>query len=225
MRESEKWKWSRSVLSNSLWPHGLQPTRLLHPWDFLGKSTGGGCHCLLHLYLWCMLYFCAAFVRDFILKKIFCFINLKAIPELLWGIQRFVLFQFHTHFYFFLQFISLEIMPFVVIICLPRWHNGKEFACQCRRGGFDPWVGKISWRSAWQPTPVFLPAEFHGQRSLAGYRPWGHKELDRTVHACSLLLLSLLFVLNFVWQKVKESYNSVSDTWQAFLESSVVRGS
>ena len=44
---SEKWKWSRSVVSNSLRPHGLQPTRLLRPWDFPGKSTVVGCHCLL----------------------------------------------------------------------------------------------------------------------------------------------------------------------------------
>ena len=49
MHESEKWKWSRSVMSDSLRPHGLQPTRLLHPWDFPGKSTGVGCHCLLRL--------------------------------------------------------------------------------------------------------------------------------------------------------------------------------
>ena len=47
MHESEKWKWSRSVLSDSQRPHGLQPTRFLHPWDFPGKSTGVGCHCLL----------------------------------------------------------------------------------------------------------------------------------------------------------------------------------
>ena len=46
MHESEKWKWSRSVVSDSSWPHGLQPTRLLCPWDFPGKSTGVGCHCL-----------------------------------------------------------------------------------------------------------------------------------------------------------------------------------
>ena len=46
MHESEKWKWSRSVVSNSSRPHGLQPTRLLRPWDFPGKSTGVGCHCL-----------------------------------------------------------------------------------------------------------------------------------------------------------------------------------
>ena len=45
---------------------------------------------------------------------------------------------------------------------------------------FDPWVGKISWRRKWQPTPVFLPGEFHGQRSLVGYSKWGRKELDTT---------------------------------------------
>ena len=49
VHESEKWKWSHSVVSDSLRPHGLQPTRLLHPWGFPGKSTGVGCHCLLHL--------------------------------------------------------------------------------------------------------------------------------------------------------------------------------
>ena len=47
MHESEKSKWSPSVVSDSSQPHGLQPTRLLHPWDFPGKSTGVGCHCLL----------------------------------------------------------------------------------------------------------------------------------------------------------------------------------
>ena len=47
MYESEKWKWSRSVVSDSQQPHGLQPTRLLCPRDFPGKSTGVGCHCLL----------------------------------------------------------------------------------------------------------------------------------------------------------------------------------
>ena len=47
MHGSEKWKWSRSVVSDSSRPHGLKPTRLLHPWDFLGKNTGVGCHCLL----------------------------------------------------------------------------------------------------------------------------------------------------------------------------------
>ena len=47
MHEREKQKWRHSVVSNSSRPHGLQPTRLLHPWDFPGESTGVGCHCLL----------------------------------------------------------------------------------------------------------------------------------------------------------------------------------
>ena len=55
--------------------------------------------------------------------------------------------------------------------------------CQYRRHkrqGFDPWVRKIPWRRAWQPVPVFLPEESHGQRSLAGYSLWGRKEIDMT---------------------------------------------
>ena len=63
---------------------------------------------------------------------------------------------------------------------LPRWLSSKESTCQCRRHRFDPWVGKIPWRRKWQPTPVFLPGESHGQRSLAGCSPWGHKESDMT---------------------------------------------
>ena len=46
-------------------------------------------------------------------------------------------------------------------------------AVQCGRPGFDSWVGKIPWRREWQPTPVFVPGEFHGQRSLVGNSPWG----------------------------------------------------
>ena len=49
-----------------------------------------------------------------------------------------------------------------------------------KRCEFDHWVGKILWRRAWQPTPVFLPGDFHGQRSLVGYSPWSHKEPDTT---------------------------------------------
>ena len=49
MHESEKWKWSRSVVSDPQRPHGLQPSRLLRSWDFPGKSTGVGCHCLIRV--------------------------------------------------------------------------------------------------------------------------------------------------------------------------------
>ena len=49
-----------------------------------------------------------------------------------------------------------------------------------KRCGFHPWVRKFLWSRAWQPTPVFLPGESHGQRSMEGYDPWGHTELDTT---------------------------------------------
>ena len=54
----------------------------------------------------------------------------------------------------------------------PSWHYGKELTCQCRRfkrNRFDPWVGKILWGRKWQPTPIYLPGESHGQRSLADH--------------------------------------------------------
>ena len=67
------------------------------------------------------------------------------------------------------------------IFSFPGGTSGKELAYQCRRckrHGFSPWVGKIPWGRAWQPTPVSLPGESHGQRSLAG--AWGLKESDTT---------------------------------------------
>jgi len=68
---------------------------------------------------------------------------------------------------------------------LSRYNSDKESACQCWRGHrqrFDPWIGKIPLSKKWQPTPVFLPEKFHGQRSLVGFSPWGHRELDTTEH-------------------------------------------
>ena len=74
----------------------------------------------------------------------------------------------------------------------PRDASGKEPACQRRRRkwrGFDPWLRKIPWRKKkrkipwrrkWQPTPVYLPGESHGQMRLVGYSPWGWKELNTT---------------------------------------------
>ena len=68
----------------------------------------------------------------------------------------------------------------IVVRCwegFPDGTSGKEPVCQCRRHKrrrFDPWVGKIPWRR--KSVPVFFPEDPHGQRSLAGYSPQGHKE-------------------------------------------------
>ena len=104
-------------------------------------------------------------------------------------------------------FIHLEFpaFPFLLMYSFPAfninikyyhpgklwWLRSKESTCQCRKHGFGPWVRKISLRRKWQPTLVFLPGKSHGQRTLAGYSPWGHKESDTTVckhthtHTCA----------------------------------------
>ena len=84
-------------------------------------------------------------------------------------------------FIHFLVYINMDSWIFILLVetypqlGLSRWLSGKE-----RRRGFDPWVRKIPWRKKWQHTPVFLPGESHGQRSLVGYGPWGPKESDMT---------------------------------------------
>ena len=67
----------------------------------------------------------------------------------------------------------------------------KKSTYQCRRHAFNPWVGKIPWRRAWQPTPVFSPGEFHGWRSLADYHLWGHKGSDTTEQLITALFSSI----------------------------------
>jgi len=84
-------------------------------------------------------------------------------------------------FIHFLVYINMDSWIFILLVetypqlGLSRWLSGKE-----RRRGFDPWVRKIPWRKKWQHTPIFLPGESHGQRSLVGYGPWGPKESDMT---------------------------------------------
>ena len=58
----------------------------------------------------------------------------------------------------------------------PGGSDGKEVTCQCRKNRFDPWVRKSPWRRKWQPTPVFLPGESHGRRSLVGSMGFSRQE-------------------------------------------------
>jgi len=94
---------------------------------------------------------------------------------------------------------------------LPSFSLKRILLClQCRRPRFNSWVRKISWRWKWQPTSVFLPGEFHGQRNLVDYSPWGCKESYTTewlthTHSVSLLLSTVLleslsiFYLNYYY--------------------------
>ena len=67
-----------------------------------------------------------------------------------------------------------------IYLGFPGGSDGKEYACNAGDLGSIPGLERFPWRRAWQPPPVFLPGEFRGQRSLAGYSPWGHKESDTT---------------------------------------------
>ena len=82
-------------------------------------------------------------------------------------------------------------IPF--LLGLPKGLSGKASTCQCRsHSELSPWIRKIPWRRKWQPTPVFLPGKFHGQRSWAGYNPRGHKESDKPAWLSTHMVPSLL---------------------------------
>ena len=96
-------------------------------------------------------------------------------------------------FFFNVEFQARFSLSSFSLIRLPRWLSSEVSTCQyknCRRCGFDSWIEKIPWRRKWQATPVFLPVKSHRKRSLAGYSPWGPKELDRTKWLSTMSLLS-----------------------------------
>ena len=104
--------------------------------------------------------------------------------------------------------LQRPLSPTFRITRFPRWLNGKQSACQCRkckRRRFDPWVRKIPWKRKWQPTPIFLPEKSHGQRSLVGYSSWGPKESDiMTEHICTNhCLLILQWSFHIPWPIIK----------------------
>ena len=68
-----------------------------------------------------------------------------------------------------------ERLAYTLVNGLTQLTQRKRIHLHCSRCRFNPWVEKIPWRRAWQPAPVFLPGKSHGQRSLAGYSPWGRK--------------------------------------------------
>ena len=88
---------------------------------------------------------------------------------------------------------------------LSRWLSGKESICQCRRCKFDLWVRKMTllprpWRRKWQPTPVFLPEESHGQRSLMGYSPWSRKRVRYDLATKQHIYIYVHMYKHFLWE-------------------------
>ena len=100
------------------------------------------------------------------------------------SIGHFVTYLMTGRIFLYVSLVSIHFKPYFCSTTyfpgLPRWLSGKESSFQCRRLGLSPWVRKIPCRRTWLPTPVFLSGKSHGQRSLAGYIPWGSKESDTT---------------------------------------------
>ena len=94
-----------------------------------------------------------------------------------------------TYFFLLLEKMG-QCNPIITVLSTvpdPRDFPGSSLVAQMEKNlpamqetQFSPWVGKMPWRREWLPIPVFLPGEFHGQRSLASYSPWGCKELGMT---------------------------------------------
>ena len=83
-------------------------------------------------------------------------------------------------------------------ILFSRWLSGKESTCQYKRHkrhGFDPWVGKITWRRKWKSVPVFLPGKSHRQRSPASYSSWGCKRVGHDLVTKQQLLSSIISIV------------------------------
>ena len=105
------------------------------------------------------------------------------------------------------------------LVGLPNGSSSKESTCQCRRFErcrFNFRVKKIPWRRKWQPTPVFLPGEFHGQRSLVGYSPRGCKGSDTTEQVLddrkTEPSISLFFNISFIYSLVWLPLSSLQHT-------------
>ena len=108
------------------------------------------------------------------------------------------------HWHFSLVAAGKAEYPAVGTVWLPWWLRWESVCLQCRRPRFNPWVGKIPWRRKWQSTPVLLPGESHGQRSLVG--TWC-KEVTHRNRPCG-------------WERLKaggEGEDRGSDGWMASL--------
>ena len=174
MHESEKWKWSRSVVSNSLPPDGMQPTRLLCPRDSPGRNIRVGCHALLKgiFPTWTHVSWVSC-IADRLLTE------LPAKPCLLWDVAQKE------------KEIKLGQKAMAPHSSAPAWkipwteEPGRLQSMGSLRVGHN-WATSLSlftfmhWRRKWQSTPVFLPGESQGWGSLVGCRLWGHTESDMT---------------------------------------------
>ena len=188
---SEVWVRRCPAGSESVWLHRLHPTGLLCPYGPPGKSTEVGSQSSSRKSRTQVIPLVPTFYQDGEESR-------RDMPLFqIWKLKAKTAFLSPHISKWKMQSVILCICPWILTPCwyphlsrgrpdsipqqgcqmtsgLPRWLSGKESSCQwkgCRRREFNPWVGKALWRREWQPTPVFLPRKFHGQRILMGSCP------------------------------------------------------
>ena len=161
-----------SVVYDSLHPHGLQPARLLCPLDFPGKNIGVGSLSFLK----------GIFPTQDMTPGLLHWAD--SLPSQSPGSSKNT--GVGSHSLHQGIFPTQESNPGLLHHRQILYQLSYQVAHTVMRlptmmeTGFNPWVGKISCKRKWQPTPVFFPGKSHGQRSLIGYSPWGRKESDMT---------------------------------------------
>jgi len=146
----------------SVRPHGLQPTRLLHPWDFLGKSTGVGCHCLLCLFVSIGYPF-----QDFHKNGIIYYVAFSD-----WLLSFSVMLSRYIK-------LKLKTISASFFLWLPRWLSGKESTCQTGDADLIPGLGRSPLEGNGNQLQYSCLENPMDRRSLVGYSPWGTKSQIR----------------------------------------------
>ena len=149
-----------SIVPDSVRPYGLQPLRLLCPWNSPGKNTGVGCHALLQ----------GIFLTQGLNPGLLCLLHCR---QILLSTEP----PCCTHTYILkggsdgveININIILVKKMILIQDKSRTSLVAQMvktACQRRRPEFDPWVREYPWRREWLTTPEFLPRESHGQRGL-----------------------------------------------------------
>ena len=115
------------------------------------------------------------------------FLSRRSVHRCEWAVKVSYYYYIPMHFSFYICWYSFMYLSGSVLGAgLPSWLMLENLPAM-QETQVASWLGNIPWRKEWLPTPVFLPGESHGQRSLVGYSPWGRKEWERqSIHACML---------------------------------------
>ena len=180
-------------MSNSVWPHRRQPTRLPRPWDSPGKNTGVGCHFLLQ---------CMKVKREReVSQSCLTFSDLMDCSppgSSIHGIFQARVLEWGA-IAFSIEYTCIYIVSIIQFIVLPWWLRWSKNQPAMQETWAQSLGQEDPLEKRWLPTSVFLPGEFYGRKSLAGYSPWGSKGSDMT-EWLTIYMLSMYWQSTIYWR-------------------------